>query len=216
MQILLQLRSWVPFQRIQNFRLHSYFNLCSSAIEVYYQDIILNEIASDESHYFVLVWKTSINFGNSLLWYHEFLDENLNFLKKMTPPMAFVMERSNYHWQEGPNSYVGRKLVTNYRNVTKLLRDESTLPWYYKTPVAQTLLLIDDDVERWLWERKVWNNSRRFEARWPETEMFTQSDNWTGRKVCQLLECFNLLLFFFQFSFKLLVKVEYFFCFFIT
>jgi hypothetical protein len=62
--------------------------------------------------------------------------------------MAFVMERSNYHWQEGPNSYVGRKLVTNYRNVTKLLRDESTLPWYYKTPVAQTLLLIDDDVER--------------------------------------------------------------------
>jgi len=46
--------------------------------------------------------------------------------------MAFVMElRSNYHGRRVLNSYVGRKLVTNYRNVTKLLRDESTLPWYY-------------------------------------------------------------------------------------
>merc|ERR1711963_1333060 len=56
--------------------------------------------------------------------------------------------RSNYHGRRVLNSYVGRKLVTNYRNVTKLLRDESTLPWYYKTPVSQSLLLIDVDVER--------------------------------------------------------------------
>merc|ERR1711963_130684 len=38
--------------------------------------------------------------------------------------------RSNYHGRR-VNSYVGRKLVTNYKNVTKLLRDETTLPWYY-------------------------------------------------------------------------------------
>jgi hypothetical protein len=57
--------------------------------------------------------------------------------------MAFVMERSNYHGRRVLiHTYGGRKrkLVTNYGNVTKLLRDESTQPWYYKTP-AQTLLI---------------------------------------------------------------------------
>jgi hypothetical protein len=141
--LLLQLRSWVPnFQRIQNFRLHSYFNLCSSAIEVYYQDIILNEIASDESHF--TFWDhfgleiTSINFGNSLLiciskfWIFNFLNE-----KNETPPMAFVMERSNYHGRRvlihttlGGNG----NWFTNYGNVTKLLRDESTQSLVLQNP----------------------------------------------------------------------------------
>jgi len=156
MQILLilQLRSWIPnFQRIQNFRLHSYFNLCSSAIEVYYQDIILNEIASDESHFTfwdhfgletlqstlaaILYWSAYRNFGYSTSWKNE------------TPPMAFVMERSNYH---------GRRVLIHLRwaetetglRITEMLRNyfETRVrnPWYYKIP-AQTLLI---DGERWL------------------------------------------------------------------
>jgi len=167
LQILLQLRSWVPFQRIQNFRLHSYFNLCSSAIEVYYQDIILNEIASDESHF--TFWdhfglENFNNFGNSLLiciQSNSILDTFNYLLEKNDSTHGFRDGAVKLSWQEGPNSYGGRKrkLVTNYGNVTKLLRDESTQPWYYKTP-AQTLLI---DGERWLRTKGMnLNNSRQF------------------------------------------------------
>jgi len=140
--LLLQLRSWVPnFQRIQNFRLHSYFNLCSSAIEVYYQDIILNEIASDESHFTfwdhfgletlqstlaILYWSAYRIFGYSTSWTKQ----------KMTPPMAFVMERSNYHGRRVLIHTTGGNgnWFTNYGNVTKLLRDESTQSLVLQNP----------------------------------------------------------------------------------
>jgi hypothetical protein len=68
----------------------------------------------------------------------EFLD--IQLLEKNDSTHGFRDGAVNLSWQEGPNSYYGRKLVTNYGNVTKLLRDESTQPWYYKTP-AQTLLI---------------------------------------------------------------------------
>jgi len=134
LQILLQLRSWVPFQRIQNFRLHSYFNLCSSAIEVYYQDIILNEIASDESHTshseIILVWKTSTTLA-ILYWsaYNriQFWIHSTTFLKKMTPPMAFVMERSNYHGRRVLIHTVGGN--GNWLRITEMLRN------YFETRV---------------------------------------------------------------------------------
>lgn len=71
----------------------------------------------------ILVWKTSINFGNSLLCISNFWI--FNFLKKMTPPMAFVMERSNYH---------GRRVLIhttggNWLRITEMLRN------YFETRV---------------------------------------------------------------------------------
>jgi hypothetical protein len=68
----------------------------------------------------------------------EFLD--IQLLEKNDSTHGFRDGAVKLSWQEGPNSYYGRKLVTSYGNVTKLLRDESTQPWYYKTP-AQTLLI---------------------------------------------------------------------------
>jgi len=155
MQILLQLRSIVsPLSENSKFSTSQLFQpllVCHRGLLSRYNSKWDRE--RRESLHSVLVLE---NFNQ--LWQFFTLIMNfwmkINFLKKMTPPMAFVMElRSNYHGRRVLNSYVGRKLVTNYRNVTKLLRDESTLPWYYKTPVAQTLLLIDDDVERWLWKK---------------------------------------------------------------
>jgi hypothetical protein len=101
----------------------------------------------------ILFWFGKLQSTLAILYSdHEFLDEN-QLLEKNDSTHGFRDGAVKLSWQEGPNSYVGRKrkLVTNYRNVTKLLRDESTLPWYYKPP-AQTLLLIDD-VERWLWKK---------------------------------------------------------------
>lgn len=104
--LLLQLRSWVPnFQRIQNFRLHSYFNLCSSAIEVYYQDIILNEIASDESHFIL----RSFWFGKLQQIWQFFTLWIFNFLKTNVSTHGFRDGAVKLSWQEGPNSYYGRK-----------------------------------------------------------------------------------------------------------
>jgi hypothetical protein len=159
------LRSWVPnFQRIQNFRLHSYFNLCSSAIEVYYQDIILNEIASDESHF--TFWD---HFGLETLqstlailywsnfWIFNFLNETKN-----DSTHGFRDGAVKLSWQEGPNSYYGRKrkLVYELRKCYEITsrREYATLV-YYKIP-TQTLLI---DGERWLRRKGMnLNNSRQF------------------------------------------------------
>jgi hypothetical protein len=106
------------------------FQLYSSAIGVWYnQDIILNEIASDESHSF---WDCLENFNTlAILYWSNFLDSTFTSCWKRLHH-GLRMERSNYgsrvliHCERKAERTTGYELRKCYE-----LRDES---WNHETP----------------------------------------------------------------------------------
>jgi len=123
--------SWVPFQ-IRSFKISQHSTISTFArlpSRSTYQDIILNEIASDESIQLcqiILVWKTSTTTLAIIPFWMKF-----NFFEQkqmQSPPWLsrWRVRRVLIHMRRAKNgTYWNWLRVT--KNVTKLRRDESTL-----------------------------------------------------------------------------------------
>jgi hypothetical protein len=185
MQILLQStpNSWVPFQRFkisQHSTISTFARLPSRST---YQDIIFNEIASDEIQ---LVWFGKFNFNNLT----NFLDDFQLFDEKncLHPWLSrWRVRRVLIHMRRAKNG-TETDLVWD----TEMLRNYTSTRREYATILrsrVQTPLLIDAETF-WLGRKgmKLFFRQEK-ETRWPE--MFTRFDILTaGRKVCQLLDMF--------------------------
>jgi hypothetical protein len=131
MQILLQStpNSWVPFQRFkisQHSTISTFARLPSRSTS---QDIIFNEIASDEIQ---LVWFGKFNFNNLT----NFLDDFQLFdEKKLSPPWLsrWRVRRVLIHMRRAKNG-TETDLVTRYGNVTKLHVDETRVRYNLEIP----------------------------------------------------------------------------------